>query len=177
MALRSNVPQVKGLAILIFINGIRSSSSSLDVLISQPLIDFKLNQINVTVSTLTPQTIEILFFNYLIIDISKISNQYSYSFTALPAQSDFSISGIISIISSNSSLQFAFVNFNKTNKFSCSGFICDSCQSIQTCEKLNGYIFNNKCVKCSPTEIFSSSDGCTCKKGFFLINKICGTCP
>lgn len=48
---------MKGAAILIFINGLRSLSLSLDLQISQPLIDFNLNQINLTISTKIPKSI------------------------------------------------------------------------------------------------------------------------
>lgn len=170
------VGEIRGSAILIFINGIRSPSSSLDIQMFQPLIDVKLNQINVTFSTITPQPIELIFLNYLIIDLSKLSTQYTYSFNTGSIQSDFSISGIISITSSSSSVQYAYAHFNKTNKFTCSGFNCDSCQSAQTCRNSNANIYNNRCLRCSINEVFSAAEGCVCKVGFYYINKVCGVC-
>lgn len=114
--------------------------------------------------------------NYLIIDISKLANQYTYSFTTSTITSDFVLTGIISIDGHNSSLQYAYINLNKINKFSCSGFNCDSCLSIDTCRQLNGNIFDNKCLRCSSNEIFSNAEGCVCKNGYYRLNKICWIC-
>lgn len=174
-----------------FINGIRTQSWIFNLKFQQPLIEAGRTQINVTVVIDAIQPIETLFLSYLIIDINRLSQSYTFSFTTTPVASDFNLIGILSFTNTSSPIQYAYININKTNNLACEGWNCSACLSNSNCISQGGIVFQGKCLKCGLNSIFNSQTGCVdcgvnativngrcnCKNGFFNISGACQNCP
>lgn len=170
-------PSSSSLAILVFVNGLRSQSWLFTLKFQQPTLDYSRNQINATINTDANYPIESLYLSYLILDITQLSTSFAYSFTTAPVQSDFSLAGIVGITNSSSQLQYAYFNLNKTNTLSCFGFTCNKCLSAASCLSNGGNVVNNQCVKCSQNQVFTAGLGCSCSQGYVLISGVCSVCP
>ena len=132
-----------------------------------------------------------MFLSYIVIDISRLSQSYTFSFTTTPIVSDFSIARIVSFTNTSSPVQYAYININKTNNLPCEGWSCSLCLSSSNCITQGGNIFQNKCLKCGLNSIFNAQTGCvdcgvnaslvsgrcTCRNGFFNISGTCQNCP
>lgn len=170
-------PSNSTLAILVFVNGIRTQSWLFNLKFQQPTLDYVRNQINATINTDSNYPIETLYLSYLILDITQLGNSFAYSFTTSSVQSDFSLSGIVGITKSSSQLQYAYFNLNKTNTLSCVGFSCSKCLSAASCSANGGTVSNNQCVKCGQNQVFTAGSGCGCIQGYLLIAGVCSVCP
>lgn len=165
------------LAILVFVNGIRTQSWLFNIKFQQPTLDYARNQINATINTDSNYPIETLYLSYLIIDLTQLGNSFAYSFTTAPTQSDFSLAGIVVITNSSSQLQYAYFSLNKTNTLSCVGFSCNKCLSPASCLASGGTVSSNQCVKCGQNQVFTAGTGCGCIQGYFPISGACSVCP
>jgi hypothetical protein len=110
-------------------------------------------------------------------DLAKIVNSFTYSFTTSPVVSDFRIGGVFALSNTSSQLQYGFVNLNKTNNLTCVGLICPTCITTASCTSLGGSVNGAQCIKCSVNQVFSIGSGCICRSGLLLIGGVCGTCP
>ncbi len=110
-------------------------------------------------------------------DLNKIGQSYTYSFTSNPIKSDFSFSGIFALSNLTTQVQYGFINLNKTNLLSCAGFSCNACISPASCSSSGGSVLGTQCLKCTQNQVFSSGVGCICRVGFFSINGTCASCP
>ena len=172
------IENTQSLAVLIFLNGIRSQSTGLNLQFLQPVFDSSLKQINVTAVTNANKEIELIYFAYVLVDLNKLSTAgYSYSFSTTPINGDFLISGMVGFNTATQTQQIAFFNINKTNSLTCVGFTCTTCLSATSCTATGGQVSGTQCIKCTGGQTFINGIGCTCSSGMNLINGICGTCP
>lgn len=173
-----SIPASNTVAILIFVNGIRTQSWLYNLKFQQPVLDITRGLINVTVMTDAIYPIETIFFSYLILDLSRLGSSFTYSFTATPTSNDLGVSGIVGFSNAtNSQVQYAYISLNKTNKLTCVGLTCSKCLSAASCTTSGGVVSGNQCIKCASNQIFVAGSGCICSNGYFLINGACGICP
>jgi hypothetical protein len=71
---RRDRPPSASLAVLILLNGLRTASTGLTLQFTQPVYDSALGQINTTALTTISQPIQLMYFAYLMVDLSSLSS-------------------------------------------------------------------------------------------------------
>lgn len=116
------------LAVLILLNGLRTASTGLSLQFTQPVYDSALGQINTTALTTISQPIQLMYFAYLMVDLSSLSSSgFSYSFSTSSIQGNYLIAGTVGL--STTGLQTAFFAIKKTAYLPCAGTTCPECQT------------------------------------------------